>query len=68
MTRIDEIGKLVQIARQYYEQNLTQDEIAANFGLSRPTVSRMLKKALEEKLFLSTSSTLSAGARIIPRN
>lgn len=50
MTRIDEIGKLVQIARQYYEQNLTQDEIAANFGLSRPTVSRMLKKALEEKI------------------
>jgi deoxyribonucleoside regulator len=50
MTRYDEIEKIVQIARQYYEQNLTQDEIAANFGLSRPTVSRMLKKALEDKI------------------
>ncbi len=50
MTRYDEIEKIVQIARQYYEQNLTQDEIAANFGLSRPTVSRMLKKALDDKI------------------
>ncbi len=50
MTRYDEIERIVQIARQYYEQNLTQDEIAANFGLSRPTVSRMLKRALDEKI------------------
>jgi deoxyribonucleoside regulator len=50
MTRYEEIEKMVQIARQYYEQNLTQDEIAANFGLSRPTVSRMLKKALDDKI------------------
>jgi len=50
MTRYDEIERIVQIARQYYEQNLTQDEIANNFGLSRPTVSRMLKKALDDKI------------------
>ena len=50
MTRYDDIEKIVQIARQYYEQNLTQDEIAANFGISRPTVSRMLKKALDDKI------------------
>ena len=50
MTRYDDIEKIVQIARQYYEQNLTQDEIAANFGMSRPTVSRMLKKALDDKI------------------
>ena len=52
MSRYDEIEKIVQIARQYYEQGLTQDEIASNFGLSRPTVSRLLKKALEEKIVL----------------
>jgi DNA-binding transcriptional regulator LsrR (DeoR family) len=50
MTRYDDIEKIVQIARQYYEQNLTQDEIAANFGISRPTVSRMLKKALDDRI------------------
>jgi DNA-binding transcriptional regulator LsrR (DeoR family) len=50
MTHYDEIEKIVQIARQYYEQNLTQDQIAKNFGISRPTVSRMLKKALDDKI------------------
>lgn len=52
MTNYDEINKIVQVARQYYEQNLTQDEIAANFMLSRPTISRLLKKALDDKIVL----------------
>ena len=52
MTSHDEIEKIVQVARQYYEYNLTQDEIAANFGLSRPTISRLLKKALDDKIVL----------------
>ena len=36
---------LVAAARMYYEQELSQDEIAARLGKSRPTVSRMLTAA-----------------------
>ncbi len=54
MSQHDEIEKIVQIARLYYEQSLTQDEIAVQFGLSRPTISRLLKKALDDKVVLIT--------------
>lgn len=35
----------IQVARLYYENKKTQEEIAAEVGLSRPTVSRLLKLA-----------------------
>ncbi len=38
---------LMQIVTLYYEQNLTQSEIAKIYGISRPTVSRMLVEAKE---------------------
>lgn len=38
---------LAQVASMYYEDNLTQDEIARQIGPSRSTVSRMLRKARE---------------------
>ncbi len=37
--------KLLDVARLYYEDNLTQAEIARYVGLSRPTISRMLVDA-----------------------
>lgn len=39
---------LTRIARRYYEGDATQAEIAAEFGLSRMKVSRMLRQAREE--------------------
>jgi deoxyribonucleoside regulator len=39
---------LTRVAQLYYEQNATQEAIAAGLNLSRPTVSRMLKEAREE--------------------
>lgn len=36
---------VVEIARLYYEQGRTQDDIAREFGISRSTVSRLLKRA-----------------------
>lgn len=50
MAYADEVKRMVRVAKQYYEQHLTQDEIAANINLSRPTISRILKKALDEKI------------------
>jgi len=38
---------LTAIARRYYADNLSQEEIAKEFGISRPTVSNILKKCRE---------------------
>ncbi len=38
---------LVPIARRYYVDGLSQQEIAKEFGISRPTVSNILKKCRE---------------------
>ena len=40
----------VQVARLYYHQGLTTGEIAAELGLSRPKVSRLLSFARESGL------------------
>jgi deoxyribonucleoside regulator len=47
---IDERGMLVDIAKLYYEKELSQSEIAKIFHISRPTVAQMLKKCKEEKI------------------
>ncbi|MDO5747213.1 MAG: sugar-binding transcriptional regulator [Actinomycetaceae bacterium] len=39
------IQQLLHVARLYYEKNMTQSEIAARIGFSRPTVSRLLEEA-----------------------
>lgn len=38
----------IQIAQMYYEQNMTQSEIAAAVGINRTSISRILKKLREE--------------------
>ena len=39
-----------KIARAYYENGLTQQEIADKYGISRIKVSRMLAKALRDRI------------------
>jgi deoxyribonucleoside regulator len=39
---------LIDIARKYYMEGLSQQEIAREFGISRPTVSNLLKQCREE--------------------
>lgn len=48
MARIDELRLITKVARLYYDQELTQPEIAAQLDLSQATVSRLLKRAREE--------------------
>ena len=43
----DNVQELLKVARLYYEERRTQAEIATLVGFSRPTVSRLLAKALE---------------------
>jgi deoxyribonucleoside regulator len=43
-----EISLLVEAARLYYEHDFSQQQIAQKLGISRPGVSRLLTKALEQ--------------------
>jgi DNA-binding transcriptional regulator LsrR (DeoR family) len=47
---VDEIEKMVIVAVDYYEKNMSQVEIAKSLGLSRPTVSRLLNEARKERI------------------
>lgn len=44
--------RLVHIARMYYEQDKTQGEIARQYGISRPMVSKLLKQARDQGIVI----------------
>lgn len=50
MARVDEMRLMTKVARLYYEQDMTQPEIAAQLDLSQATVSRLLKRAKQEQI------------------
>ncbi len=50
MTRTDELRLIAKVARLYYENGLRQPEIADQMELSQATVSRLLKRARDEKI------------------
>lgn len=50
MSKNDEKQLLIDVAEMYYLEDKTQSEIAKILYLSRPKVSRLLKKAREEKI------------------
>ena len=57
MGRIDELRLLVKVAYLYYERGHKQPEIAEQIQLSQATVSRLLKRAYQEKIVrISVSS------------
>lgn len=43
----DEIQLMILASRLYYEEGITQEDIARTMGISRPTVSRLLQRARE---------------------
>lgn len=50
MARIDELRLLAKVAHLYYNQDMTQPEIATRLDLSQATVSRLLKRAKKEQI------------------
>ncbi|MBJ7222849.1 MULTISPECIES: sugar-binding transcriptional regulator [unclassified Brenneria] len=48
MTNNDELRLLIKVAQMYYEQDLTQSQIAKSLGIYRTTISRMLKKIRQQ--------------------
>lgn len=51
----DNTQLLHDMAKLYYMDDMTQAKIAARFGLSRPTVSRLLAEAREKGIVKSSS-------------
>jgi DNA-binding transcriptional regulator LsrR (DeoR family) len=50
MARIDELRLMTKVAHLYYNQDMTQPEIAAQLDLSQATVSRLLTRAKQEQI------------------
>jgi DNA-binding transcriptional regulator LsrR (DeoR family) len=56
---------LYKVARAYYDDGLTQQQIGERFGLSRVKVSRLLRSAREEKIVqITIAPPQSSNARI----
>lgn len=48
MESIERLRLMVQVAQMYYEYGYTQQKIASQLGISRPTISRLLSQARDE--------------------
>lgn len=61
MARVDELRLMAKVARLYYERGLRQTDIAEQLDISQATISRLLKRALQEEIVrISISTPLSA--------
>lgn len=56
MARTDELRLITKVARMYYERGVRQADIAQQLDLSQATVSRLLKRAEEERIVRITVS------------
>ena len=54
MQSFPDLRTITKVARLYYEERLTQTEIAARIGISQVAVSRLLKKAEEYGIVRTT--------------
>lgn len=50
MSRIDELRLMTKVARMYYGLRLKQTQIADQLDISQATISRLLKRALDEQI------------------
>lgn len=50
MSSRQELRLILRAARLYYQDNLTQQQVAKELGVSRPTVSRLLAQARKEEI------------------
>lgn len=56
MPRIEELRLIAKIARLYYDLGYTQSEIASQLDLSQATISRLLRRAIDEQIVRITVS------------
>ncbi len=55
---VDDVRLMVKVCDLYYNQNISQQQIAKMLGLSRPTVSRLLSSSREQGIVKITISNL----------
>lgn len=55
---INDVRLMVKVCDLYYNQNISQQQIAKNMGISRPTVSRLLSSAREQGIVKISISNL----------
>lgn len=55
---VDDVRLMIKVCDLYYNQNISQQKIAAALGLSRPTVSRLLSSAREQGIVQISISDL----------
>lgn len=55
---VDDVHLMVKVCDLYYNQNISQQQIAKNLDLSRPTVSRLLSSAREQGIVQINISNL----------
>ena len=55
---IDDVHLMVKVCDLYYNQNISQQQIAKSLNLSRPTVSRLLSSAREQGIVQLSISNL----------
>ncbi len=60
--------RLALVARLYYDDGLTQDRIAESLGISRPSVSRILKQARAEGIVEITIRDFDSALAVLSRN
>ncbi len=60
MSRLNELRMIARVAQMYHVDRMRQTEIAARLRISQATVSRMLRRALDEKI-VRTSVVAPAG-------
>lgn len=54
MSRLNELRLIARVAQMYHLDGLTQSDIARHMRISQATVSRMLKKAVQEEIVRTT--------------
>ena len=60
----DDKRLLIKVCKMYYEEDMTQSQIAKATGIYRTTVGRMLKKRVRQESLKSRSMTMSGHTMI----
>ena len=64
----ERLRKIVEVVKLYYLENLTQNEIAKELNMSRPSISKMLNEAKESGIVtISINSPFSEGEVLLER-
>ena len=65
MTHLDELRLMTKVAHLYHQEGLPQRQIAERLDLSQATISRLLKRALQEEIVAKKRENPSSSDELI---